>query len=285
MRKFIFLVCFGLILVLAACGEEEKETEDENTTPTPVEVEAVETGDFVVEKTVYGQTTPSKQMPVMLEQPGEVKTLNVKNGDTVNKDDNLATIKTPMGDDTKKAPMDGVVAQLQVKEGSFQSNEDPLLMIVDLDTLNIHYAVTANARDLFTIDKEMTVYIDEESYKATVTSIDTVPNETGQYAVQLELDNEDEDILPGVPAEVLLAEKKVKDTKIVPTEAVITEGDEQFVFIVRDDHVERIIVDVKETQSETTAVEAELKKDDQVVVNGHYTLTDQAKVAIQKEGK
>src|SRR5699024_5161663 len=268
MRKFIFLVCFGLILVLAACGEEEKETEDENTTPTPVEVEAVETGDFVVEKTGYGQTTPSKQMPVMLEQPGEVKTLNVKNGDTVNKDDNLASIKKLMGNDMKKALMNGVEAQLQVKEGSFQLNENHLLMIVDLDKLNINYAVTANARDLFTIDKEMTVYIDEESYKATVTSIDTVPNETGQYAVQLELDNEDEDILPGVPAEVLLAEKKVKDTKIVPTEAVITEGDEQFVFIVRDDHVERIIVDVKETQSETTAVEAELKKDDQVVVNG-----------------
>src|SRR5699024_7558119 len=165
MRKFIFLVCFGLILVLAACGEEEKETEDENTTPTPVEVEAVETGDFVVEKTVYGQTTPSKQMPVMLEQPGEVKTLNVKNGDTVNKDDNLATIKTPMGDDTKKAPMDGDVAHLQAKEGSFQSNEDPLLMIVDLDTLNIHYAVTANARDLFRIYKNMSIYIHKESEK------------------------------------------------------------------------------------------------------------------------
>lgn len=285
MRKIIISVCLGLILLLTACSEDDddKSAEQEDATPTPVEVAEVETGDFVVEKTVYGETAPKKQMPVMLDQPSEVKTLKVKNGDTVEKDDHLATVKSPMGDQTIRANTAGVVAQLKAKEGSFQSNEEPLLIIADLDTMLIHYAVTSDARELFKLDEEMTVHMDKETYKARVTSIDSLPNETGQYTIELELDNEDSKVLAGVPAKVILAEKKVKQTKIVPTEAILTEGDEQFVFIVKDDSVERVIVEVEETQSEKSAVKAGLEKDDQVVVKGHFTLTDQAKVDIQKE--
>lgn len=285
MRKIIFSVCLGLILILAACSNGEETDDSTEAAPTPVEVAKVKAGDFSIEKTLYGETAPEKQMPVMLEQPSEVKTVHVKNGDKVNKDDKLVTIKTPAGDQSVKASTDGVVGQLTAKAGSFQSNEDPILVIADLDTLTIHYMVTANARALFKVDDKLDVEINDETYEATVTSIDTLPNETGQYAVELEFENPDNEVLAGEPAKVMLAESKVKKTKIIPTEAVLTEGDEQFIFIVRDDHVERVVVEVQETQSDKSAVKADIKKDDQVVVNGHFTLTDQAKVDVQKEDK
>lgn len=285
MRKIIFSVCLGLILILAACSNDEETNDNTEAAPTPVEVAKVKTGDFIIEKTLYGETSPEKQMPVMLEQPSEIKTVHVKNGDKVKKDDKLITIKTPAGDQSVNASTDGVVGQLTAKAGSFQSNEDPILVIADLDTLTIHYMVTANARDLFKVDDKLDVEINNDTYEAKVTSIDTLPNETGQYAVEFELENKDNDVLPGEPAKVLVAEEKVKKTKIIPTEAVLTEGDEQFIFIVRDDQVERVLVEVQETQSDKSAVKADIKKDDQVVVNGHFTLTDQAEVDVQKEDK
>ena len=285
MRKIIFSVCLGLILILAACSNDEETNDNTEAAPTPVEVAKVKTGDFIIEKTLYGETSPEKQMPVMLEQPSEIKTVHVKNGDKVKKDDKLITIKTPAGDQSVNASTDGVVGQLTAKAGSFQSNEDPILVIADLDTLTIHYMVTANARDLFKVDDKLDVEINNDTYEAKVTSIDTLPNETGQYAVEFELENKDNDVLPGEPAKVLVAEEKVKKTKIIPTEAVLTEGDEQFIFIVRDDQVERVLVEVQETQSDKSAVKADIKKDDQVVVNGHFTLTDQAEIDVQKEDK
>lgn len=285
MRKIIFSVCLGLILILAACSNDEETDDNTEAAPTPVEVAKVKTGDFIIEKTLYGETSPEKQMPVMLEQPSEIKTVHVKNGDKVKKDDKLITIKTPAGDQSVNASTDGVVGQLTAKAGSFQSNEDPILVIADLDTLTIHYMVTANARDLFKVDDKLDVEINNDTYEAKVTSIDTLPNETGQYAVEFELENKDNDVLPGEPAKVKVAEEKVKKTKIIPTEAVLTEGDEQFIFIVRDDQVERVLVEVQETQSDKSAVKADIKKDDQVVVNGHFTLTDQAEVDVQKEDK
>lgn len=284
MRKLVFVVCLGLILILAACGEDEDTKEVEDADPTPVEVEKVTKGDFNIKKTMYGNTAPKKQQPVMLEQPGEIKTLKVKNGDKVNKDDHLATIKTPAGDNKIEATTDGTIAQLNSSEGSMASNEEPLLVIADLDTLIIQYQVTAKARSLFKEDKELSVRIDGEKYKAKVTSIDALPGESGQYAVELEFDNTDEDVLAGEPAKVSVTEKKVKKTKIVPTTAILTEGDEQFVYVVKGDKVERVVVEVEETQSEESAVKAdELKEDDEVVVNGHFTLTDDAEVNVLKE--
>lgn len=284
MRKLVFVICFGVLFILAACGEDEETEEVEDAEPTPVEVGKVEKGDFNIKKTMYGNTTPKKQQPVTLEQPGEVTTLKVKNGDKVKKNDHLATVKTPTGDIKVEATTDGTIAQLSVSEGSMASNEDPLLIIADLDTLMIQYQVTAKARDLFKEDKELSVTIDGEKYKAKVTSIDAMPGESGQYAVELELDNKDEDVLVGEPAQVSVTEKKVKKTKIVPTEAIITEGDEKFVYVVHDDEVERVFVEVEETQTKESAVKAdELKADDEVVVNGHFTLTEDAKVTVQKE--
>src|SRR5699024_4684445 len=136
MRKLVFIACFGLILILAACGEEEDvEEEAEDVDPTPVEVEKVKTGDFKIKKTIYGNTSPKKQQPIMLEQPGELKTLKVKNGDSVNKDDHLATVKAGPEEVNINAPTDGTIAQLQTSEGSMTSNEEPLLVVADLDTL------------------------------------------------------------------------------------------------------------------------------------------------------
>lgn len=285
MRQVLFSVCLLTVILLIGCNESNETTEPREEKITPVEVASIETGDFVVEKTVYGQTAAKKQVPVMLQEPGEISSIKIKNGDQVNKEDALATVKTPIGEQTIRATTNGTVARLQATEGSMQTNEEPLLLLVDTETLLIHYAVTANTRDLLKLDQTMNVYIEGEKYKATVTSVDTVPNETGQFAVELEMDNKEHDVLPGMPAKLLLADKKVKDTKIIPTEAVRTEGDEPFVFVVRNGHVEKVSVEVKETQSDQSAIEAELKKADQVVVNGHFTLTDQDKVEVIKEGK
>jgi len=285
MRHRFLLIGVIIAIFLIGCTDTNDDTNEKEEMSTPVEVEKIKTGDFTVDKTLYGQTAPIKQVPVVLEQPGEITILNVKNGDTVSKDDHLATIQTPAGDTEINAPADGTIAQLQTTEGNTPSNEEPLLVVVDIDKLLIHYAVTAQARDLFKVDKEMDIHIEDETYEATVTSIDTVPNETGQYAIDLEFDNQDGDVLPGIPAKLLLTDKTVKDTNIVPTEAILTENEEQFIFIVQDDHVEKVIVDVLETQSEESAIDADVQEDDQVVVNGHFTLTDEDVVDIQKEGK
>src|SRR5699024_12195074 len=112
--------------------------------------------DFKIKETINGNTSSKKKQPIMMEQPGELKTLKVKNGDSVNKDEHLATVKAGPEEVNINAPTDGTIAQLQTSEGSMTSNEEPLLVVADLDTLLINIQVTAKARDLFKEDRKST---------------------------------------------------------------------------------------------------------------------------------
>jgi|SRR5690625_3534546 len=286
MRKVFFLIfMITQLFFISACSEEGESKANNEEIVTPVETESVETGDFVVEKSIYGQISPIKQTPVLVQQPGEVTSLKVENGDEVKKNDHLATIQTGMGSEAIYAPTDGEIAQIHVQEKSFQSNEEPLALIVELEKLQANFAVTPSTRKQFKQDEEMTVFVDDKKYQATVMAMDSMPNETGQFPISMEIDNEERDILPGKTAKLIISDKRVKDTIIVPTEAVITESDESFVFIVSDNTAKKVVVDLKETQSDKVAVEAELEKDDQVIVNGQVTLSDGSKVEVVKEGK
>lgn len=285
MRKVVFLLFIvTLIFVMQACqANEENETNNEQTI-TPVEVENVETGDFVVHKTVTGKVFPGKQVPVMLEQPAEVTDVHVKNGDIVKKDEKIVTVKTAMGNVTVKAPVAGVVAQLDAKEDEMVTNEEPLAFIIDTDNVEVIAQVTPLTRDLIEKEKELNVSILDETYKATVHSLDTMPNETGQFTVTLHIDNEDDAISPGEIAKVSIPEKRVKKTTIVPTDAIVTESDEAYIYVVNGDEAKKIEVEVVETQSDKTAIEADIEKDAEVIVNGQFTLTDGSEIEVVKEG-
>jgi len=287
MRRWLYFLLIILnVIILSACnnaGEENNSDKNEQSV-TPVETVEVKQGDLTVDKSIYGTVAPAKQTPVMVQQPGEITTLKVENGDKVKKDDHLATIKTAMGSQSIYAPTDGKIAKLDVQENDIQSNEEPLLLIVDLEQLHVSFSVTPTMRDLFEKDQNISLEIDGKNFDGTVLPLDSLPNEQGQYSVIAKVDNEQE-VLPGAVAQLIITDKKVKDTTLVPTAAILTENEESYVFIVKDGLAERVVVEIKETQSEETAVVADLEKGDQIIVNGQFTLSDGSEVEVVKEGK
>jgi len=130
----------------------------------------------------------------------------------------------------------------------------------------------------------MTVYIKDKKHQAEVVSIDTIPNETGQYTIILELDNEDEKIDLGEVADVIIPETRVKDTIIIPTEAIVMDGDDAYVFIVDGDVAKRVPIDIDVSQSDVSAVKGDIAEKDEVIVTGQFTLTDESEIDIVKEG-
>src|SRR5690625_3899718 len=113
-RALFFMFIIINVIILSACNNENEENTSEKSeeTVTPVETVEVKQGDLTVEKSIYGTVSPAKQMPVMVQQPGEITTLKVENGDKVKKDDHLATIKTAMGTQSIYASTDGEIAML-----------------------------------------------------------------------------------------------------------------------------------------------------------------------------
>src|SRR5699024_1457426 len=220
----------------------------------------------------------------MLTQPGELEELKVKNGDNVKKDDDLAVIKSEAGKQTIKAPKKGVVANMPDSTGSMVSNEVPFAMIIDLDDIKIHATATQKMRDLFKTDQEVTDKIDDEDYTGEVMALDTLPNENGEYELNDRVENEDEKIKIVESAKIIVDKTLEKDVLIVPSEAIVTSEEEDFVYIVEDDKAKQIKVDIVESQTKETAIKGEIKAEDNVVINGQSLLSDDVEVDVKKDG-
>ncbi|WP_245208046.1 efflux RND transporter periplasmic adaptor subunit [Sediminibacillus dalangtanensis] len=287
MKKFAWPLLALIALVLAACSEQESDNSGEKESVTPVEVEEVTQGDLSVDKQFYGGVTPESTAPVIPPTPGEVESLEVEKGDQVEEGDVIATVKSAegMGNVDIEAPADGEVTSLEANEGGMVSNSEPLATIVDLDNLLVEVTVTAEDLALFEDNDEAKVQFTslDKELTATIEYAASVPDDTGLYPVELSFKNEDNDIKPGMTAVVQLAEKVVKDTLLVPTAALVDDSGEAFIYIVKDDQAVEVPVEIVETQSDVTAIEADVAEGDTVVVKGQLTLTDGGQVSIKKE--
>ncbi|HZW68282.1 MAG TPA: efflux RND transporter periplasmic adaptor subunit [Pseudogracilibacillus sp.] len=286
MRKMLFLCLLTImLLVVAACGETDDESTSSEDSVTPVEIAQVSKGDLTTEQTVFGHVLPNSQTPVLPGQAGEVTDLKVEPGDDVKKDASLATLKTAMGNMTVKAPKAGTVGQLTLNKNDFYNGEDPFAIIFDDEKLLVQFSVTSSMRDKFKVDKTYKTTIDGKEFDAKINRIESLPNEAGQYEITAQIENEDDDALLGAVAELSVKEVLEKDTLFVPTEAIVTDSEETYMFLVEDDKAKKVVVEVLETQTDNTAIEADVKEEAEVIVNGQFLLTDGSKIDVIKEGK
>src|SRR5699024_7264091 len=159
----------------------------------------------------------------------------VTNGKKVKKDDVLATVKTATGDQDIKAKEDGQIANLKASVGDKQSDEDPLMVILDTDKLKAEINVTEDARDSFSEDDKVKITHKGKEYEGKVTNMDIVPDDTGLFPIEIEVKNDNNKILSGAVVELIQEEVLKKDTLKVPTEAIVNELDKNYLFLVEND--------------------------------------------------
>src|SRR5699024_3990482 len=112
-KRVLLAIIMIFILILSACGNSNNETENETESDViSVETTEITKGNSTSDNSLYGQTQPIEQTPIILTQPGEMDELKVKNGDNVKKDYDLAVIKSEAGEQTIKALKKGVVANM-----------------------------------------------------------------------------------------------------------------------------------------------------------------------------
>lgn len=282
-RLVLGIVLSSLFLIVTvACNTNEVE-EPEEERIVPVDVTTIEQADLILERQFQGRLSPEQMTPVLLQNPGEIDELLVENGDKVDKDDIIAKLKTPVGIQNVRASQAGEIIQLDAKEGDIVSDEEPLALIIDLDQLTLDFTVTEKDRSLFKKDKKLDLTIDEKTYELVIKSVAKLPDDTGIYPVSGTVKNKKERLLPGMIATIHVPEKLVSNALVIPTEALIEESDETFVYIIKDDTAIYTDVTVIEAQSDLTAIEGDLDKGDTIVINGQLTLSDGAKVDIVNE--
>lgn len=281
-KNVLKIMAICLIGLLVACSNDDTDGDNKESV-IPVETIIAQEDEIVVNRTLSGRTAPNRTTPVMVEVPGEIEELNVENGDKVEEDEVLATLKTPAGNQDIKAPKSGEVAELELDVEDVATDSDPFAVIIDMGKLKINYDVTSNVRSLMEKDMTLDTVVDDETYETTITSIGSIPGETGLYPVEGVVENVDDQLIPGLVVKTSVPEKRIKDTIVVPTEAIIEESDGAFVYLVEDNVAVKTEITIKESQSDVTAIEGDVKVDDEVVINGQLTLSDGREVEVVEE--
>ena len=183
-----------------------------------------------------------------------------------------------------RAPISGLVNHLDVKEGLFMDAHDPVGII--LDNSRVKVTVGIPEADVNEIKKlshfDVTIEaLGNRTLKGRKHFLSQSPESFAHlYQLEIEVDNSNGAILPGMFARVNIVKREVKDSFSVPLYSVISRSDEQYIYVEKDGiaHVRMVKTGILEGWK--IEIEKGLSKGDRVIVVGHRNVDEGQEVNV-----
>jgi RND family efflux transporter MFP subunit len=172
------------------------------------------------------------------------------------------------------APFDGVVAQRQVNRGDLvqaatATRAVPLFKVQRIDTIRVFCDVPENEVPYVRAGDRASVKpfgLDREPIIGTITRFAfRLDSQTRNMRTEIDLPNPDERLYPGMYAEVSLEMDRRPDALTVPTAAVGSDSDGNFVYTTTDNRIARLAVKTGLTDNGRIEVTAGLSEETQVL--------------------
>jgi len=183
-----------------------------------------------------------------------------------------------------RAPISGLVNHLDVKEGLFMDDHDPVGII--LDNSRVKVTVGIPEADVNEIKKlshfDVTIEaLGNRTLKGRKHFLSQSPESLAHlYKLEIEVDNRNGAILPGMFARVNIVKREVKNSFSVPLYSVISRNDEQYIYVEKDGiaHVRMVKTGILEGWK--IEINKGLSKGDRVIVVGHRNVDEGQKVNV-----
>lgn len=190
-----------------------------------------------------------------------------------------------LDDKVIRATISGEVTEVNGEVGEMASSASPFATIVAKDTVKLSIKITANQLASFNVGDELDVKVAglEGTFKGSVVYVSSVSSGFGLFTVDIEINNQEQKIRPGMVASVIVEEIKQANSLIIPAEAVIQKEGRSVVFIVVDGRSEMREVEVLQYSTDSVAVVGDIKENEKVVISGQNLLDDGNKVQIMEE--
>ncbi len=180
------------------------------------------------------------------------------------------------------APFGGAVTARFVDPGALiqatTSSNQPVVTVQDLDTIRVYVSVPEV--DVPMIRKGTPASLTNAAYpgkafKALVTRYaEALDPATRTMKTEIDVRNPDHLLRPGMYADVSLALEKTPDAVVVPDTALLIEGSNKFVYVVRQGKAHRVAVETGLDDGVEAEIRSGLNGGEQVVVAGKENLTD-----------
>ena len=175
------------------------------------------------------------------------------------------------------APISGTVLSLNVAEGSYVGPSAPVAVIDGVERLEIAVSVSEALVPKLALGDEADVSISalETQLVGTIKKIERAANmQTKLYNVSIALQEDVEGLMSGMFADVSFRTDTSANTIVIPTEAILTSNDVQYVFVAENGTARYVEITTGLTGSGVTEVTSGLKSGDQLVTVGQAYLSD-----------
>ncbi len=192
-----------------------------------------------------------------------------------------------------KASFSGIVADVQVSPREHITVGRDLFMLVNISRIQVHAKVLESEIGKMKVGREVNLRFSaypDKIFKGNVKSISPVVNpEDKTCKVIIDMANPEEEIKPGMHAEVEIAAEIHRDKLLIPQNAVLVRGGRKLAFVVEGDLAKWRYIQVgleNDDYAEVLPSEREgegVKEGETVIVDGHFTLAHDARVRIEEE--
>ena len=200
---------------------------------------------------------------------------------------NVEQLSTGLGDGDSKGdvigPISGTLVTMSAVENSFVSTSMPVAVIDGADQMKVVVSVSETLVPKLAAGDTADVYISsiDQSFTATIRSVERAANvQTKLYTVTLGIPADVTGLLSGMFADVTFHTDVSENTIVVPTEAILTSNDVQYVYVVENDTARYVEVTTGLTGSGVTEITSGLTAGEQLVTVGQAYLADGDPVRI-----
>lgn len=183
-----------------------------------------------------------------------------------------------------KAPIKGLVNEITAKNGNFLRVGDDVMQILQTSKVKILVGIPESDVASFFNLEESTVVIEAlGNLKVTGKKVflSRQPRNSARlFDLELMIQNPDGRILPGMFAKVELVKSVHKNALVIPLYAVITQGDEHFVFIEKNGLAEKRRVQLGILVDWQVQVVSGLNSGEKVIVVGHRFLNENQSIEV-----
>ena len=187
-----------------------------------------------------------------------------------------------------KAPFSGIIGLRVLSVGDYVKEGADVVNLEAIDPLKVDFRVPEIYLKQVAVGQALQVALDAlpgKTYEGKVFAINPLIDATGRsLVIRAQVKNADAALRPGMFARVRLITREEQDALILPEQAIVPQGEEQFVFKIVDGRALRAKVAVGQRRDGKVEILAGLAAGDTVVNAGQLKLRDGMVVSVAPNG-
>ncbi len=188
-----------------------------------------------------------------------------------------------------RAPFNGIIGLRSVSVGDYVKEGADLVNIESIDPLKVDFRVPEIYMRQVQPGQQLQVQLDAlpgRTFEGKVLAVNPLLDAAGRAVViRAIVRNSDTSLRPGMFARVRLITRDAKDALVLPEQALVPQGDQQYVFRIVDGKAVRTKVEVGQRRDAKVELLSGLAKDDLVVTAGQLKLRDGVPVTVAGAAK